>query len=413
MQMVECTLDKSLLILGGGPDQIHGILKAKEMGIYTIVLDGNENANAKQCADEFHTVSIKHFEQIKQFITNKLNKKVDGVIAFGVDIASIVAKTANLLKVNYTISLKSALLSEDKFIAKEFMKKNSIPIPKYRQITHMEELNNFIKEVGFPVIIKPVDNSASRGISLITSNNNLSHYFDYAKSLSKSKKVIAEEYLSGFQITTESIVYNKNIFNICCSDRNYDDLEKFLPRIIENGGDLPSLHMKEKHKEQLKQCMQTISKKLNITNGIIKGDIVIHNDTLYIIEFALRLSGGNFSGFQIQYHTGIDFLSLAILLHLGYKLDIQKMIPLQKNLLSIRYKFPEETKSGIIKQIYFPKKDKNILLSKFHVSSGDNLNGKTTNHAQRLGFAIAKGNTREEAIQNAQKYLDAVEITFE
>ena len=47
MPMEVCTLDKTLLVLGGGPDQLPGVLKAKEMGIYTIVLDGNPDAHCK------------------------------------------------------------------------------------------------------------------------------------------------------------------------------------------------------------------------------------------------------------------------------------------------------------------------------------------------------------------------------
>jgi len=413
MQMVGCTLDKTLLVLGGGPDQIPGISKAKEMGIYTIVLDGNPNADAKKYANEFHTVSIKHFEQIEEFIKNKLTKKVDGVIAFGVDIASIIAKTADTLDVNYTIPLESAKLSEDKFISKVFMHKNSIPIPEYKQVENLEDIKSFIADVGFPVIIKPVDNSAARGISLIYSDEQLSLFFEHAQKLSPSKKVIIEQYLSGPQITTESIVYDNNIFNICCSDRNYNDIDKFLPNIIENGGDLPSIYMKEKHKNQLKNYLNIISKNLNIKNGIIKGDIVIHNDELYIIEFALRLSGGNFSGFQIQHHTGINFLLLCIHLHLGDNIDTNHMKQTTKNILSIRYKFPEDVNSGKIKNIQLPKKNNNILFSNFHVNVEDTISEKTTNHAERLGFAIATGNTREDAIKNAQKYLDNVEIICE
>lgn len=117
-------MGKTLLVLGGGPDQLPGVLKAKEMGIYTIVLDGNPDAHCKSYADKFHCVSIKHIEQIDTFIKEKLNKKVDGVIAFGVDIPYIISYVANRLEVNYTIPLESAILSENKFDSKEFMKKH-------------------------------------------------------------------------------------------------------------------------------------------------------------------------------------------------------------------------------------------------------------------------------------------------
>ena len=68
--MVECILVKTLLVLGAGLDQIPGILKAKEMGCYIICLDGKQNAEAKKYCDEFHVVSIKHIDQLENFVAS-------------------------------------------------------------------------------------------------------------------------------------------------------------------------------------------------------------------------------------------------------------------------------------------------------------------------------------------------------
>jgi biotin carboxylase len=411
--MITTINKKCLLILGGGVDQIPGIEKAKEMGIYTIALDGNPQAKGKKYADEFHTVSIKHMQEIKKFIKTKLSKKVDGVIAFGVDIPSIIAQVADILNVNYTISQDAAKLSEDKFLAKEFMQQHNIAIPPYKLLNNITEINQFTTKYKLPIIMKPVDNSAARGISYIDSFNYIENHYNYALEFSESKKVQIEKYLSGPQISTESFIVNGQIHNIGFADRNYNDLENFLPNIIENGGDLPSIYIKEKHKEQLSRYLKIIADKLHIKNGIIKGDIVIHNDELYIIEFALRLSGGNFSGFQIEENTGIDFLKIAIKLHLNLPIDQDELLQNRNNILSIRYKFPEEAPKGVVKDIIAPKQPDTILLSKFHIQVGDTIPQKTTNHANRLGFAIASGKSREEAIQNAQSYLNSVEFVVE
>ena len=45
--------NKNLLILGAGIDQLPGIQKAKDLGCYTIVLDGNPNSIGKEISDEF------------------------------------------------------------------------------------------------------------------------------------------------------------------------------------------------------------------------------------------------------------------------------------------------------------------------------------------------------------------------
>lgn len=404
---------KALLILGAGSDQIPGINKAKEMGIYTIVLDGNPNASGKEYADEFYSVSIKHLNQIENFIQKKLTKKIDGVIAFGVDIPYIISQTAEMLGVNYTINTQSAKLSEDKFDSKEFMRGNDIAIPQYKLVNSINDIEKFSNENGFPIVLKPVDNSAARGISYIKSLKDIDKYYKYALEFSTQKKVLVEKYLFGPQISTESFVINGKIYNIGFSDRNYDDMESFLPNIIENGGDLPSIYIKDRHKKDLEKYLSIIAKELNIKNGVIKGDIVIHNDELYIIEFALRLSGGNFSTIEIPESTGIDFIKVAIKLHMDIEVLENELKQTKNDFISLRYRFVDEKQNGIIKNIKKIDSDENIILSAFHVSIGDEVDSKTTDHSKRLGFVLTRGKNRENAILNAQNFLEKVKITFE
>lgn len=405
-------MDKALLILGGGPDQLPGILKAKELGVYTIVLDGNFDAYSKLYADEFHCVSIKHIEQIDAFIEKKLNRQIDGVIAFGVDIPYIIAYVASKLNVNYTIPLESAKLSENKFISKEFMKNNNISIPTYSIVNNVDDIKRFVESHSFPIVLKPVDNSASRGISLLYNLDNIHEYYGYALSQSPSKQVMIEKYLGGPQISTESFVVDGKIYNIGFADRNYKDMEKFLPNIIENGGDLPSIFMTEKHKLQLEKYLEIISKELNIKNGVIKGDIVIHNDELYIIEFALRLSGGGFSTLTIPESTGVDFLKIAIKLHLNIQINENELKIKNNDFISHRYKFLEDVKKGKIKNIQLSKKA--CISSSLFVKLGDEIkSNKTENHANRIASVITKGLNREDAINKANQYLEDLEIIIE
>ncbi len=406
-------MDKTLLILGAGPDQLAGILKAKEMGIYTIVLDGNKNAYSKKYADEFHQVSIKHLEQIYDFIKNTLDKKIDGVIAFGVDIAYIISKVAEKLNVNFTVSSKAAKLSEHKFYAKEFMQENNINIPQYSMVNSIEDIKKFVGYYGFPFVLKPVDNSAARGISLLYDLKDIDKFYDFALSQSTCKQVMVEKYLEGPQVSTESFIIDGKVYNIGFADRNYQDMNKFLPNIIENGGDLPSVFMKEKHKKQLTQYLEIIANKLNIKNGLIKGDIVIYNDELYIIEFALRLSGGNFSTIEIPESTGVDFLKIAIKLHLNLNVEKEELEIKKNDFISLRYKFLENIKKGKVKTINLPKSEDYISKTLFVNIEDEITSNKTRNHADRIACVITKGTTREDAINKANNYLDNLEISIE
>ncbi|MBB1271637.1 ATP-grasp domain-containing protein [Psychromonas sp. SR45-3] len=405
MQMAECILVKTLLVLGAGQDQIPGLIKAREMGLYTVVLDGNPEAKGKSLADEFHQVSIKHFQQIESFIDNTLDKSVDGVIAFGVDIPYIIARTATRLGVNYTIKNEAAQLSEDKYQSKCFMEEQGVNIPAFKLVSQQQEIETFIKQHQLPIIIKPIDNSAARGVSFINSFDQIEEAFAEAFNNTQSDKILIEKYLAGPQVSTESFIINGEIHNIGFADRNYSNMERFFPHIIEDGGDLPSLYMTETLKYSLTKQLQLIIDGLGINNAVIKGDIVIYEDKLFIIEFALRLSGGNFSTVEIPENTGVDFLKIAIKLHLNESINASQLSITQNKHISIRYKFVEDNLQGKIKSLTIPDENENIILQAFHANPGDIITTKTKNHANRLGFVISKGSSRESATRHAEQQI--------
>lgn len=409
--------NKVLLILGAGVDQLPGIQKAKDMECYTITLDGNPNAVGKQISDEFYSINIKDFQAIKSFLKNYDIEKIDGVIAYGVDIPTIIAKTADYIGVNYTIPTKSAIISEDKYESKVLMEENNISIPKFKLVEDIENIYIFAEKNGFPLIIKPVDNSASRGITFINNVTEIEKAYYYALEFSKNKKIIVESYLSGNQISSETLVIDGEIFHLGFLDRNYDKNEMFYPNIIEDGGDMPSVYIKNTHIKQLTKFYEVIAKKLNIKNGVIKGDLVIHDGQLYIIEFALRLSGGNFSTICIPNSSHHDIIKYATMIHLNLPIDKIELNNEKKNdFISMRYKFLEESNikpNQKVKDILSKASIDNIIYTNIHYGKGSVIPDKTTDHSKRLGFVIAKGNSRKDAILNANNYLKELEFIVE
>ena len=409
--------NKVLLILGAGVDQLPGIQKAKDMECYTITLDGNPNAVGKQISDEFYSINIKDFQAIKSFLKNYDIEKIDGVIAYGVDIPTIIAKTADYIGVNYTIPTKSAIISEDKYESKVLMEENNISIPKFKLVEDIENIYIFAEKNGFPLIIKPVDNSASRGITFINNVTEIEKAYYYAREFCKNKKIIVESYLSGNQISSETLVIDGEIFHLGFLDRNYDKNEMFYPNIIEDGGDMPSVYIKNTHIKQLTKFYEVIAKKLDIKNGVIKGDLVIHDGQLYIIEFALRLSGGNFSTICIPNSSHHDIIKYATMIHLNLPIDKIELNNEKKNdFISMRYKFLEESNikpNQKVKDIFSKASIDNIIYTNIHYGKGSVIPDKTTDHSKRLGFVIAKGNSRKDAILNANNYLKELEFIVE
>ena len=161
-----------------------------------------------------------------------------------------------------------------------------------------------------------------------------------ARSHSPTERVMVEQYLDGPQVSTESIVIDGRCFTPGFSDRNYEFLERYAPFFIENGGDLPS-HLPDETRQKCAIWWRAPPAAMGITNGTVKGDIVVHNGEPYVIELAARLSGGFFCTREIPLNTGVDFIGAAIKIALGETVAPEELTPKHFTPVIQRYAFPK------------------------------------------------------------------------
>ena len=110
------------------------------------------------------------------------------------------------------------------------------------------------------------------------------------------------------------------------SDRNYEYLERYAPFFIENGGDLPS-HLPEVIQAKVRDLVARAASAMGITDGTVKGDVVVHDGEPYMIELAARLSGEFFCTREIPLNTGVDFIGAAIKVALGEPVNEADLAP--------------------------------------------------------------------------------------
>ena len=288
---------------------------------------------------------------------------------------------------------------------------DNVSIPKYKELFNIEELKSTIKNWGFPLIIKPVDNRGARGVVRINNETDIDWAWDFARQNSLTKRIMVEEFLEGPQVSTESIIINGNCFTIGFSDRNYELLDEYFPFIIENGGDLPSF-LPENIQNDIKNLVSQASNSIGVKNGIVKGDIVVNNEKPYIIEVATRLSGGYFCSHEIPLNTGVDFLSNAIKIALGELVNENDLSIKENRYVSQRYLFPEAGR--VIKKINGINNLKKMEFVKFFdIRVKENsIIPETTSHPARAGLVIVTGKSRLEAIHNAECAVKTIEFEY-
>ena len=90
----------------------------------------------------------------------------------------------------------------------------------------------------------------------------------------------------------------------------------------------------------MKDVVARAAAALGVTNGTVKGDIVVHDGEAYVIELAARLSGGFFCTREIPLNTGVDFIAQAIKVALGEAVEPTDLEPKFLTPVVQRYAFP-------------------------------------------------------------------------
>lgn len=402
-------MSKTILIVSGGIEAADAAKRAREMGYYVVVSDRDPHAPGFSFADSVLLADVYSPDETAaaaERFSRKL-RKIDGVICVAADAPVTAATVAKRLGLP-GISLESAKLACDKLAMKERFLAAGVPIPWFSPVATPQALQRVAIEHGRNLVIKPVDSRGSRGVQRVEQVEDLSKAFHFALQHSPTDRVMVEQYLSGPQVSTESIVVDGVCHTPGFSDRNYEYLERYAPFFIENGGDLPS-HLPDDVQARVRDVVGRAAAALGITNGTVKGDIVIHKGEPHVIELAARLSGGFFCTREIPLNTGVDFIGCAIRVALGEAVSAEELTPKQQTPVIQRYAFPKPGRvvsvSGADEARQVPGVTEVVVTAK----EGDVI-PPAGDKRPSAAMVLATGATRETALGAANDALSHIRI---
>ena len=397
------------MVLGGGEESSH-YLKQLNQEFFIVLVDKNQECAGKEQANYFIACSIYDPEKILAKLNkHDFQKKIDAVMCLGSDATISVATICEHLNLE-SVPLEAAKISSNKIKLKKLFNEIGINTPNFTSIKKSEDLLIFIKRNKLPIIIKPDDSRGSRGVNIIWKQQGLKSLYLYARNYSSTGTIIAEEFIDGRQISTESVIYRGRSYTIGFSDRNYEFISKSRSQVIENGGDLPT-SLTDEYKNKINLEIERIATSLGVKNGIIKGDIIVKDSKIYFVEIALRLSGGFFSSHKIPYSTGVNLVDIAARIALKEEIDLRDLKAKMNKPVSQRFLIP---KNGKIKSYNksFHTNNREILFSNIMVPIKKKL-GFPKNHTERCGCVIATGRDRSDAIQCAENYIKNIKPVYE
>ncbi len=317
---------KKLAIIGASYLQKPLVHKALEMGYETHVFAWEDGAVCKALADHFYPVSITEVDEICK-ICQRIQPR--GIVSIGSDLATVVVnRVADKLGLIGN-SLECTKLTTNKFLMRERLKASGIPCPDYSLAVEGEPCG-----ISFPLIVKPVDRSGSRGVSLVRDVSSLAAAVQEARAQSFSAQVIIEQYVEGRELSVEAISWQGRHYILQFTDKETTG----APHYIEKAHHQPA-ELSASQKESLVRLTRKSLDCLMVKNGASHSEFKITaSGEMYLIEVGARMGGDCIGSDLLRLSTGYDFVRGVIEVAVG---SFEEPVLSQPAHAGIHYVFPQ------------------------------------------------------------------------
>ena len=295
------------LCIGAGQEQCHAIQVAQTLGIKVVAVDVNPNAAGKDIADVFYCADIHDAQKI---INISEQHKIQLTLPVPIGAAILTQGIVNDYFGLEGVTRKAAEWCSDKLRFQQLLTGLAVCQRKQKVIGEVEQL----KSLPLPFIVKPNKGSGSRGVLLLSSEQDVSRFIKHHDPCNYPDLMLVEEYIDGQPLGVDGYIVGGEVKIALVR-------EKFLtvpPYRVEVA------HLAIKLSQHLIDCIQqTLQKVVNVLqlkNAVIHADMICPSpssqDGLYLIEMSPRPSGAHISERLIPHSTGQNFISDAIQLFL-------------------------------------------------------------------------------------------------
>ncbi len=377
-----------VLLLGSGELGKEFVIEAMRLGIEVVAVDSYQFAPAQQVAHRYYVIDMRDGNQIRNIVyREKPDFIVPEIEAIDTDMLLELEKEGfNVVPSGKAVKLTMDRIGIRRLAAEELGLKTS----GYRFAETLDEYKKAVEELGLPVVVKPVMSSSGKGQSVVKRPDEIEKAFYYAKENARGKgnALIIEEFIDfDFEITLLT-VRTKNQGTLFCPPIGHRQVE----------GDYHESWQPQEMSETALKKAQEMAKAVTDAlggYGIFGCEFFIKGDTVWFSEVSPRPHD---TGMVTMASQNISEFEIHLRAILGLPIHIELISP------GASYCFHAQTHSvapeyeGLEKAL----KEPNVWVRIF---------GKpTTRPRRRMGVAVARGKTVEEAREKAKRAAEAVRV---
>ena len=386
---------KKIMILGASILQLPAIEKARKMGLEVIAVDMNPaavgfsvNGVIKEVISTIDTPAI--LEAAKRH-------QINGIMTLASDMpmqsVAVVSHEMGLIGINEDTALKAT----NKAFMRDALKAAGVPVPLYFRVKGKMAFIDAVEKVkaaGYKCIVKPADNSGSRGVDLDAA-------YEYTIQYSRGGEIVVEEFMEGPEVSVETLAVDGDVHVIRITDK----LTTGAPYFVEMGHSQPS-QLSGGTRKKIAEVTIAANKAIGIQNGPSHTEIKVTKNGPKIVELGARLGGDCITTHLVPLSTGVDMVEASIRIALGEKPDLKSK---WNKGSAIRYL---KTETGIVKEITGIEEAEKILGVK-QVSIVHGVGDKVSeirSSVDRAGFVIAQAEDAMKAVAIAEEGISKISV---
>lgn len=397
---------KKIMVLGAGRAQIPIISLCKNYGMEVVAVSPEGNYPGFDLADKKCYADVREKERVLEFARQEnISAIITDQLDNGVVSAAYVSEKMNLKGIGYDCALKFT----NKSIMRKEAKKLGVDVPNYDTVATLEDACESAKKIGFPIVLKPVDSSASRGVYKVNSVKDLYKHYNDAVYYSGTGEVLIEQCVVGKEYVVDSFAYEYRCQNLIIGQRNYYELNGlFVPKATVFSDSLSA-------DSDLERRILDINKRLvegyGLEFGITHGEYLYdeEKDKIFLVEIAARGGGVYISSHLIPLASGVNANDLLIKSILGKSIEHEDIQIKQGASAYFCFNLPV----GVISDIRNVHKLKSIhgfqMLDMHSLEVGNKI-GEIKDKSMRKGPVIVFGKSRKDCYEVMKEVQRTLEI---
>lgn len=398
------TTKPRLMVIGATWEQVPLIRAACEEGCHVLATGESREAVGLEVADEWEILNPRDLGHALE-IAHEFG--ADGVTADECDYSHYAAVYVAERLGLPNAGLAAAQLTTNKSWMREESQKYHVLQPRFVECRLYEEAENAVEIIGWPVILKPVDNRGAAGVTVARSYEDLKTGYLEALRYSFSRTVIVEAYIEGVHITVDGCVdQDGNHHNLALASKRIAPDDNPLIVEVNYPGDVsPDVA------DHLYKVNQQVVEAVGISAGLTHTEFILdRRGRCFLVEIANRGGGVLTSAKIVPEVSGVDLSRLLVRNALGRRFDVK---PGQSGrLVSLRFiSFPAGTVREV-RGVDAVRSWDGVLHIAMLVGPGSCLSEPRSGH-DRHGFAIFTGHDSSEIDRLHQAVLESVEVVYE